>query len=229
MEKLAAIGTMISGVAHELNNPLTGMELNLQNLVANVPTMDVQEVSRRLLIIRKDLTRAARVVNDILSFARTEKLQLTRGDMYNVVQRARENITRLYPVLSRKVEWRINTPVERVFYFNPAKMERLFINLFKNSIQAMDYGRGYIRVDLSKEGDSFHILVEDDAGGIPEQNLGEIFNPFYTNSRDGKGTGLGLSICHSIVDEHNGTISVDSREGRTRFKLTLPTHTTYQE
>ena len=229
MERLAAIGTMISGVAHELNNPLTGMELSLQNLVANVPTMDVQEVSRRLNMVRKDLHRAARIVNDILSFSRTEKTQLTRADIFTVANRARSTIIRLYPVLSRKVEWQIEEPRDSIFYFSPEKIERLFLNLFKNSIQALDYRAGYIHVELNKSGDWFEIIVADNAGGIPDDQLGKIFTPFYSNSKDGRGTGLGLSICHSIVEEHQGKIQVNSQGGATRFKISLPAYQDYHD
>ena len=225
MEKLAAIGTMISGVAHELNNPLTGMELNLQNLVANLPTMNVQEVTKRLTMVRKDLNRAARVVQDILNFSRIEELQLSRADMNMVVQRAKANVLRLYPVMSRKVEWRLYAGDDVTFYYNAEKMERLFINLFKNSIQALDYGEGYIRFNMKSTNNVAHILVEDNAGGIAPDDLKYIFNPFYTNSQNGRGSGLGLSICHNIVEEHKGKIQVQSSGGKTRFHIILPTHT----
>ncbi len=222
-ENLAALGTMISGIAHELNNPLTGMGLTLQNLEANLSTMNPDEISRRLAMIRKDLSRASRIVNDILYFAKPGELRLTPADLTEIISRARYTIMRLYPILSRQVEWHIHSEESVILPLNPEKMERLFINLFRNSVQAMDYSPGYIRVEVKKSKRWVHIFIEDNAGGIPEDQLKKIFNPFYSNSKTGKGSGLGLTICHSIVKEHKGRIRAysDISSHTTTFHISL--------
>lgn len=224
MENLAALGIMISGIAHELNNPLTGIGLNLQNLDANLASMDQNETRRRLGILRKDLNRASRIVSDVLSFSNPGRLRLTRAELLTVIERASATTRRLYPVLARQVEWRF--PEESVaFFFDPEKIERLFINLFRNSIQAFDYKPGYVTIEVRPARKHVHVIVEDNAGGIAPENLKRIFQPFFSNSANGRGTGLGLSICHSIVREHGGRIHVRSFEGRTRFYVSLPRHT----
>ncbi len=223
-ENLAALGIMISGTAHELNNPLTGMGLNLQNLQANLESMAPDEIHKRLGILKKDLQQAARIVSDILSFSRPGQLRLTKADILQTVEKAVATTRRLYPVLSRQTDFRIEGE-NIIFPFDPEKIERLFINLFRNSIQAFDYARGYIRIDVRLTRKSAHIIIEDNAGGIPAGNLKNIFTPFFTSSQDNRGSGLGLTICHSIVREHDGRIHVRSQSGKTRFYISLPLRT----
>lgn len=223
MENLASLGTMISGIAHELNNPLTGMGLTLQNLEANLTTMESREVLHRLQILQKDLRQAARIVSDILGLARPGNLTRNRGDLLRVIQRAQANTARLYPVLSRRIRWTLNCSEEAViFYFNQEKVERLLINLFRNSIQAYDYSPGEIRVDVRLSQKYVHMIIEDDAGGIPEDQIRRVFVPFYSRSVGGRGTGLGLSISLGIVREHNGRMRVRTVGKSTRFYVTLP-------
>lgn len=221
-ENLTAMGTMISGIAHELNNPLTGMGLTLQNLMANLDTMESPEIKSRLNILYKDLRRASRIVTDILSFSRPGNLKLTRSDIRLIVQRAKNTIQRLYPVLCRKTEWIFEGDDSIIFDFHPEKVERLFFNLFRNTIQALDYKSGYIRVEFRQSRKNVHVIVEDNAGGIPEEQLNRVFQPFYSNSKGSSGSGLGLSICHSIVKEHSGRIRVRSSSGKTTFHISLP-------
>lgn len=220
-ENLAALGIMISGIAHELNNPLTGMGLNLQNLQANLESMTADEIRGRLGILKKDLHQASRIVSDILSFSRPGQLRLTKADILQTIEKAAATTQRLYPVLSRQTEFRIEGE-NIIFTFDPEKIERLFINLFRNSIQAFDYAKGYIRATVRLTRRSAHIIIEDNAGGISAENLKNIFKPFFTSGRDSRGSGLGLTICHSIVREHDGRIHVRSQNGHTRFYISLP-------
>lgn len=222
MRNLASLGIFISGVAHELNNPLTGMSLTLQNLLNGLSFAKPESIQRRLEMIKEDLSRAAMIVSDIISFAKPDKLVTTKADIRETILKAKESITWVYPILSKNVEWEINCEEEVSFQFNPVKMERLFMNFFKNSLQAFDYRPGKIKVDVRKTKRRVHIFVEDNAGGIPDSAMDKIFSPFYTKNKSGMGTGLGLSICHSIVKEHQGEISVRSYDIRTRFRVSLP-------
>ncbi|MDH5655881.1 MAG: ATP-binding protein [Spirochaetia bacterium] len=221
-ERLAAIGTMVSGIAHELNNPLTGMGLTLQNLKANISTMSQDEINKRMNLLNKDLDRASRVVDDILTFSRPGELKLSPGDVVQVIKRAIANIQRLYPVLSRRVNWELTGEAEIITDINSEKLERVFINLFKNALHAFDYNEGTIMVDIKKTEKWTHIIIEDNAGGIPGNLLNKIFHPFFTNSQNKKGTGLGLTLCHSIITEHKGKIRARSLENHTKFYLSLP-------
>ncbi|EKQ49933.1 GHKL domain protein [Leptospira interrogans str. 2002000623] len=222
------MGIFISGVAHELNNPLTGMSLTLQSLLNNLTSIDPDFFRKRLDMMKEDLTRAAMIVTDIISFAKPDRLVTTSADIYETIQKARENVIWVYPVLSKNISWEILCEPRTTFQFNPVKLERLFINLFKNSLQAFDYGEGKIRVEVRKTRNMVHIIVEDNAGGIPDNLIDKIFSPFFTKNKTGIGTGLGLSICHSIVREHKGELSVKSFEKKTRFRVSLP-FTQYQE
>ncbi|WP_039947948.1 LIC_12097 family sensor histidine kinase [Leptospira fainei] len=222
IRNLASLGIFISGVAHELNNPLTGMSLTLQNLMNNLSSMDPDFFRKRLEMIKEDLTRAAMIVADIISFAKPDKLVTTSADIYETIMKAKDSVIWVYPVLSKNIEWEILCEPGIYFQFNPVKIERLFINLFKNSLQAYDYGEGKIRVEVRRTRNMLHIFVEDTAGGIPENMLDKIFSPFFTKNKSGVGTGLGLSICHSIVREHSGELTVRSYDRKTRFRVSLP-------
>ncbi|AXR61643.1 LIC_12097 family sensor histidine kinase [Leptospira mayottensis] len=222
IRNLASLGIFISGVAHELNNPLTGMSLTLQSLLNNLTSIDPEFFRKRLDMMKEDLTRAAMIVTDIISFAKPDRLMTTTVDIYETIQKAKENVIWVYPVLSKNIAWEILCEPGTTFQFNPVKMERLFINLFKNSLQAFDYGEGKIRVEVRKTRNMVHIIVEDNAGGIPDNLIDKIFSPFFTKNKTGIGTGLGLSICHSIVREHSGELSVKSFEKKTRFRVSLP-------
>jgi signal transduction histidine kinase len=225
MRNLASLGILISGIAHELNNPLTGISLTLQNLRANWQNQSTEQIEKRLDMIKNDIARAAIIVSDIISFAKSDKVKVTLGDIVDTIQRAKDTVIRLYPHLSKNINWKLTTDQEYQFPFHPGKIERLFMNLFRNSLQAFDYKPGEISIDIRKTKNWIHIIVEDNAGGIPEAIIQKIFDPFFTNNKTGTGTGLGLSICHSIVKEHDGNISVKSIEQKTRFTISFPVHT----
>ncbi len=220
-ENLAALGVMLSGISHELNNSLTGMGLNLQNLLANHASMNTDERAKRLEILRKDMYQASQITSDILLFSNPSRPHLTRTKILRIVHNAIDKTRRLYPVLSRPVDWYVEGE-EIIFPLRPESIERLLINLFRNSLQAFDYKPGKIQVSLKKVSRAVHIVVEDNAGGIEPNKIKNIFQPFYTNTPDGKGSGLGLSVCHSIVTEHNGYIHVRAVPGGVRFYISLP-------
>lgn len=222
LENLASMGTMVSGVAHELNNPLTGISLTLQNLLANIKTMAEQEVQKRLQSIQKDLSRASRIVQDILSLARPGLKENHPVLLLRLIEKAKENTIRLYPVLSRKIQFDIRSSDDFVIKADTDKIERLFFNLFRNAIQAYDYKEGCIRVELKRLRGSVVIIVSDNAGGIPADILKRIFVPFHSGVRSGRGTGLGLPICLSIVKEHGGRLKIRSKAGQTFFFISLP-------
>ncbi len=219
---LASLGVMISGVAHELNNPLTGIGFTVQNLLNNLQHITNDFLKNRLDMIQKDLERASNVVNDIISFAKPEKQKYYLTDINTIVHNSKEATQRLYPDLSKNIQWEIHNEYDDSFYFDPSKMERVFLNLFRNALQAFDYKKGQIRIDIKKKKNMVQLSIEDNAGGIDKQAIDKIFDPFYSNKKDSMGTGLGLSICFSIIADHQGKISVKSKDDRTKFQITLP-------
>jgi signal transduction histidine kinase len=224
MRNLASLGIMVSGVAHELNNPLTGINMTLQNLRKDIDLNSNPQIWDKLLDIEKDLKRASSIVTEIIGFAKPKKINKIFSEIHKTIQSAKENIERLFPKLCEHIEWQITRETESLsFYFDPGKLETLFINLFRNSIQAIDYKKGKISIEIKrKKNNNIQIVVEDDGGGIPEDVIAKIFDPFFSNRSDGSGTGLGLSIAHSIVTEHAGKINVKSYENKTRFIISLP-------
>lgn len=222
MRNLASIGILVSGVAHELNNPLTGISLTLQNLQKSIKTSSVEFIEKRLEMMRTDLTKAALIVNEIISFAKSDKLKVSQGDICETIQKAYENAIRLYPVLSKNIVWELNFENNYFMPFNPFKIERVFLNLFRNSLQAFDYRSGKITVEVRKTKNMIHVIVEDNAGGMSSSVISKIFDPFFSNNKQSNGTGLGLSIVYSVIKEHNGNISVKSCDDITRFTISLP-------
>ena len=220
-ENLANLGIMVSGIAHELNNPLTGIGLTLQNLISNIHNFPSNIILEKLKVIKKDLMKASRIVSDILSFANPGQLRISRAGVSKIIQRAVDTTKKLYPALSRNVNWEI-THDDNYIEIDVEKIERLFTNLFRNSIHAFDYDKGTIKVKIESGKKYVRLIIEDNAGGIKKENLMRIFQPFYSDSKSKQTSGLGLSICHSIVKEHNGTIHVRSANGYTRFYISLP-------
>lgn len=229
IENLAALGTLISGIAHELNNPLTGISLNLQNIISNINQYVFQNEEKkqdllfRLRLIQKDLLKASHIVSDILSLSRPGLKDKHKLDLQKIILKAKENTIRLYPVLSKKIQWYIEEPTNPIFILgNADKLERMFFNLFRNSIQAYDYKEGIIGVRFKIKTDKVLIIVFDEAGGIPEEILKKIFLPFATTKHTTKGTGLGLTISFNIIREHDGKMKVRSFNGKTIFFILLP-------
>jgi len=222
MRNLASIGILVSGVAHELNNPLTGISLTLQNLQKSIKTNNVEFIEKRLDMIRTDVTKAALIVSEIISFAKSDKLKVSQGDICETIRKAHENVVRLYPVLSKNIKWKLDFETNYLMPFNPIKIERVFLNLFRNSLQAFDYRSGKITIEVRKTKNMIHIIVEDNAGGMSESVINKIFDPFFSNNKQSNGTGLGLSIVYSVIKEHNGNITVKSYEDITRFTISLP-------
>jgi signal transduction histidine kinase len=222
MRNLASIGILVSGVAHELNNPLTGINLTLQNLQNSLKKSSIEFIEKRLDMIRNDVNRAALIVNEIISFAKSDKLKVSQGDLAETIKKAKENVIRLYPVLSKNIQWDLDFDSNYFFPFNPFKLERVFLNLFRNSLQAFDYRTGYVKVEIRTTKNMIHAIIEDNAGGIPNHIIDKIFDPFYSQNKQSNGTGLGLSIIYSIIKEHNGDITVKSFADKTRFTISLP-------
>ena len=219
---LASIGTLISGVAHELNNPLTGLNLNLQNLIATLDTSNISRIRQRLQLMQEDVHRSMKISADILSITSPHRARFLTTNFRQTLLRAIDTVRRLYPEHSRRIQWKLEGyPVQ--FACQTEKIERLFVNLFHNSLQKYDYCQGVISVKWNViDGKVCRITVQDQAGGIDTDTLKKLFQPFQRPSSNKQGSGLGLTVCLRIVQEHSGKINVKSQGEETTFNIELP-------
>ena len=223
-EKMAALGQTISGVAHELNNPLATI-LSWAERLSERPELD-DKTRRGLEVILSESERAARIVRNLLTFAR--KRQTTRA-MVDLNQVVRETLAlRAYEqrVTNIEVVEALATGLPEVFA-DGHQIKQVLLNLLINAEQACiaAHGRGTIVVRTSHDADRSSAVLEvnDDGPGVPEDAQGRIFDPFFTTKEVGKGTGLGLTVAYAIVQEHSGRIWLTSKQGEgASFFVELP-------
>jgi len=220
-ERLAAMGQMIGGFAHELNNPLTsilGMSELLQDGQATEGTR------KQLEILQQQARRAVEIVQNLMYFSRPPAPGKTPIDLGELVQRT----LHLHAYSLRKSNITVDFLREGVLppvTGDAHQLMQVFLNLILNSEQAMREVRdkGTLRIRLEKGEKTVSVIFQDDGPGIPPEILPNIFDPFYTTKRPGRGTGLGLSICKAILREHNGNVEAASGPGGGAvFTVTLP-------
>jgi two-component system NtrC family sensor kinase len=221
-EKLAAVGQLVSGVAHELNNPLAGIMAFSQLMLAmSGATPDQQDA---LVTIHKEAKRAAKIVSNLLIFARQRHPERTDADLNQVLQDTLE--LRRYSLRTHQIEVETDyDPDLPLTWADAFQVQQVILNLLTNAEQALrDFG-GEKRITLRtrREGEFIVASVADSGPGIPADELDQIFNPFFTTKPVGEGTGLGLSISDAIIREHGGQIRVTSRVGEgATFTVELP-------
>ena len=221
-EKLAAMGEMMSGVAHELNNPLTAI-LGVSDLMRDRAT---DEVTRRQAdMVLKQARRAAGIVQHLLAFSRPSVLASQRIHPDEIIRRVVEQQTPLLRQKNVRLDLKAAAGLPAI-EADPRLLQQVFVNLITNAEQAITGARdsGTISATVNRNDGKIVFEFADDGPGIPGPNLAKIFDPFFTTKRPGGGTGLGLTIALAIVKEHGGTIEVDSASGEgARFQVVLPT------
>jgi two-component system NtrC family sensor kinase len=220
--RLAAVGELAAGVAHELNNPLAAVQGFAQFLASR---QDLDETVRTdVETIYSEALRASQITSNLLSFARKHNPEKRLLSINDVVNRSLELHSYRLKVNNIEVVTDLAPDLPKIMA-DFHQMQQVFVNMITNAEQAMTdaRGRGMLRVRTHMAGKAIRIVFADDGKGIPEENLGRIFDPFFTTKDVGKGTGLGLSICYGLVEEHGGTISVSSKFGEgTIFTIELP-------
>lgn len=221
-ERLASIGTLAAGIAHEINNPLgaIGLYAGIAMLAEDHP--EIEETPESCLEnIQEQVARCSRIVKGILQFAREEEPERWPGDLGYVARRAQDLTGAMAAEKQVSVLLKLGDHLPRAV-INPTEMEQVFVNLISNAIQASGAGdRVILRIEPTPK--AVRVLVEDQGCGMTEDQVSRVFDPFYTTRQQEGGTGLGMSITYGIVEQLGGTIDVQSRPGEgTTVVLELP-------
>jgi PAS domain S-box-containing protein len=220
-EKLAAMGQMMTGAAHELNNPLTAI-LGVSDLLREHAVDDATR--RRADVILQQARRAASIVQNLLAFSRPAALGNVKVGLAEIVERAL--LAQRGVLTERNIRVKFEAPPDSPQIEGDARLlAQVFTNLITNAEQSIAAVRGSGTLDVSvlRQGNHVCVTLSDDGGGISPENLGKIFDPFFTTKRPGGGSGLGLTICMAVVKEHGGRIEVESTPGRgAAFHVLLP-------
>jgi PAS domain S-box-containing protein len=223
-EKMSTLGTMVAGVAHELNNPMMGILNFVQYCLKHTATDD-----RKYSVLKdaeRELNRCQDIIQNLLTFSRMEKEGLEA--------RQKESCAAIFDRVLKLLSYRIgklgvsvtlrNAEDTPEVFMRVNNIQQVFLNLMTNSLHAVENREGReIHVEIGKEGEFVQITIEDTGCGISPENLPRVFDPFFTTKPVGEGTGLGLSLCLNIVKEHGGSITCESRVGfGTKFRVLLP-------
>lgn len=220
-EKLASLGTLLSGVAHELNNPLSNISSSCQILLEEIKDVDMEYKKELLSQINEQTDRARNIVRSLLDFSReqaSEKKYLPLKKLFE------ETMQFIHGEMSGKVEVSLDVDDEIKIFADKQRMQQAFLNIIKNSIEAL-YGEGRVSVKAAKNpvNNMVEIAVHDTGIGIRPENISKIFDPFFTTKDVGKGSGLGLFITYEIIKNHGGEIKAESASNKgTTFIIRLP-------
>ncbi|UCD89802.1 MAG: HAMP domain-containing protein [Desulfobacterales bacterium] len=221
-QKLASLGRLTSGVAHELNNPLNNISTSIQILIEEVEEDDLEHKKELLIGAEKEVERGKDIVLSLLEFARERTLTLKQVNFRDLVDNAINHIKSEIP---DNIHLKVEVP-DNIRATVDLRIKNVLINLITNAVYAVKDG-GEITITAKNEFDreGFTFRVTDTGEGIPKNIVTKIFDPFFTTKEVGKGSGLGLSITYGIMEQHNGNISVTSEVGKeTTFTCFLPFH-----
>ncbi len=220
-EKLASMGQLSAGIAHELNNPLGVITMYSNILKDEAP--DDAPIRKDLELIVEQANRCKNIVGGLLNFARKNQVRLTETDFNKFIEKSIDSIIRPDSV---QVNFR-STLEDPMVMIDNDQMMQVLTNLEKNAVEAMPDG-GQLTIGLSGDVSTVEIIMTDTGVGIPKENMDKLFTPFFTTKEIGKGTGLGLPLIYGIVKMHKGQISVTSNSipetgaTGTTFKITIP-------
>ncbi|MBI3813088.1 MAG: PAS domain-containing protein [Nitrospinae bacterium] len=221
-EKLATVGTLVSGVAHEINNPLTSVIGYSELLLDNEGLSD--DIKKDIMMIHKEASRVAKVAQNLLSFVREHKPMRSMVDIHDILERT---------ISLRAYELKVhNIELSKEFdfslpgiYADQHQLQQVFLNLITNAEYEMIESRhkGRLVIKIEKDGDIIRIIFHDNGRGISPENIDKIFSAFFTTKPAGKGTGLGLSLSRDIIEKHDGRLYAESLPGSgAKFIIELP-------
>ena len=221
--KMAAVGQLAAGVAHEVNNPLQIILSRVQLLVLRHQAQD--GLVKDLHLIESNVKRISRIIRSLLDFARHNSGEEEHKEI-DLIYLVNQTLNLMHHLLEKsRIDAQIHVDADERSRIagNTGEMEQVFLNLIINALQAMPDDGGELDIAIDRTEEQVIVRIEDTGEGIPEENLPRIFDPFFTTREETGGTGLGLSIIFGIVEKHNGRIEVDSDLGQgTTFTLIFP-------
>jgi signal transduction histidine kinase len=227
-ERLAGVGFLAAGVAHEINNPLASiafcseaLERRLSSTLSQPNTPDARTTANYLRMIQDEAFRCKRITEKLLDFSRCGEIQRERTDLVGLVESVVEMLQHMGKYRGKQILFQPREMV--VAHVDAQEIKQVVLNLAVNALDSMDQG-GTLRIDLRYSDGMAELILDDEGCGMSSEVLENIFEPFFTRRRGGKGTGLGLSITHNIVNQHGGDIMASSPgEGKgSTFTVRLP-------
>lgn len=219
-EKLAALGEMAAGVAHEINNPLGGILLYSNLVLEEIPENGTARENMQKIIHQTN--RCKNIVQDLLDFARAPTGEMLPLQINDIVQVALNLVKDQSMFHGIEVETRFAENLGKVIG-DPSRLEEVFLNLFINAADAMKEKGGKLKITTTAANNGVRVIIKDTGKGIDEAHLPHIFEPFFTTKDPGQGTGLGLSIAYGVIRRHNGFIDAESAPGKgATFIVSLP-------
>ncbi len=221
-EKLTSIGILAAGIAHEINNPLTNVTLNLEILKDMVGGVD--KIDKKLESIDRNILRASVIAKELLHFSREKETLFEPVNLNEIIKSSK------YLIKNHTLNSIISLQLNKIpdILGIPYKLEEVFINILMNSIDACEKG-DTIEIKSFQRSNNVTVTITDSGHGISSDDILQVFDPFFTTKEIGKGTGLGLSVCYNIVKQHRGDISlVNSEQGGAIATITFPMAENYE-
>lgn len=212
-ERLASVGTLAAGIAHEINNPVSSILMTAESALAvDGRLQDADQIRDDFRIIAEEAERCGEIVKNVLNFAREDVADKELQDLDDLVQRAVDLVAKFAQQAGARLDVDLAGDLPPL-YLSSTEVEQVVVHLLRNAVE--NGGEGLrVEVTTARHGDRVRLTVRDDGPGIPTDHQSYVFDPFFTTRRDAGGTGLGLSVVHAIVHEHGGSIHVDSKPGR---------------
>ncbi|MEW6108472.1 MAG: GAF domain-containing protein [Nitrospirota bacterium] len=231
-DKLASLGTLVAGIAHEINNPLgiiAGYSEALLERSKEKTLLDnrqFEDFPEYLDTIHKEIFRCKGILKSLLDFARSSGGTFREIDINELIKEVILLVNNKAIKLNHTIDLQLNRDLPKICA-DPGKLRQLFMNIIINSIYFTPEGGGIFLVtemdSNSQDGDMIKVSVSDTGSGIPEEIIDKVFDPFFTTKPPGDGTGLGLAICHKIIEEHHGTIDVENEKDKgIKFIIRIP-------
>lgn len=236
-ERLAGVGFLAAGVAHEINNPLSAISMAAESLEGRASDLreqceseDLKVINTYLSMIQRESERCRGITERLLSFARGQDAERAEANLTGLIVEVISMLEHLSKFRDREIIFHPDGPVSLVV--NAAEIKQVVLNLLANALESTDSG-GRVEVDLYDQPNRVDILIRDNGCGMTHEVLENLFDPFFTRRRSGQGTGLGLSISHRIIQDHGGSIEPSSEgpgKGSTfRIRLPKPTANTQEK